>query len=444
MAKVDYYLNTKVSQAGTAQVLLYFSYDGIRLVIATDVYVPAKINDKGERVSKAWAVKPKDYKHLGASYKNAALINQKLKKWAGDINEAYLKLQLAGESIDKESLKTKIREILNPNLVIDKPNFTFTSFILNFIETKSLNPNTKRNYINTYNRLIDFERKHRRSKPLQFNDIDVDFYGDFVDYLFKSRIIVDKDGTTKEQAGLIKNSVGAHIKNIKKFMGEACELDLTDNMKFRSKKFKMLQEDSVSTYLNNQELEHLAGLDLSDNKSLDQVRDRFLISCYTGLRFSDMQRLTPGHINGDFIRIKTKKTDQDVTIPIHRVVKKIIEKYNYNWPATISNQKFNEYLKKLAKDKAKFDSVITTSHSLANNRVFTNRPKHELITSHTARRSFATNAYLDGVPSLLIMAITGHTTERSFLKYIKVTNDEHAAKLLSLWNDKARSELKAV
>lgn len=430
MAKVDYYLSNKVTQASTAQVLLYFSYEGNRLVIATDVYVPAKINDKGERISKAWSVKVKDYKHLGSSYKNASLVNQKLKKWAGDINEAYLKMQLAGQAIDKETFKVKIREILNPNLVTEKPSFTFASYILNFIDTRSINPNTKRNYKNTYNRLIDFQKEYRRGRSLQFNDIDVDFYNDFVEYLYKK--------------GLIKNSVGSHVKNVKKFMGEAYEVGLTDNMKFKSKKFKMLSEDSDSIYLNNQELEHLAGLDLSNKTKLDQVRDRFLISCYTGLRFSDMQRLTPEHIKGDFIKIKTKKTDQDVTIPIHRVVRRIIEKYNYNWPAPISNQKFNEYLKDLAKNEAKFDSMVSTSHSTANNRVYSNQPKYELITSHTARRSFATNAYLDGVPSLLIMAITGHTTERSFLKYIKVTKDEHAAKLLSFWNDKARSELKAV
>jgi integrase len=433
MAKVDYYLSNKVTQAGTAQVLLYFSYDGNRLVIATDVYVPAKINDNSERVSKAWNVRAKDYKHIGSSYKNAALINQKLKKWAGDIDDAYLKLQLGGQAIEKESFKNRIREILNPNLVINKSTPSFTGFIDSFVKSHALNANTKKGYVSTYNVLIEFEKKYRRGRSLQFNDIDIEFYNDFTEYLFEKR---DKK--------LNKNSVGSHIKCIKKFMNEAFEIGLTDNIKFKSKKFKMLNEDVDAIYLNNQELQHLAGLDLADNKKLDQVRDRFLISCYTGLRFSDLQRLTPDHIHGNFIRIKTQKTDQDVTIPIHPVVRKIIDKYNYSWPPAISNQKFNEYLKDLGKDKAKFESMVTTSYSTGNTRVYKNSPKWGLITSHTARRSFATNAYLDGVPSLLIMAITGHRTERSFLKYIKVTNDEHAAKLLSLWNDKARAELKAV
>ena len=46
--------------------------------------------------------------------------------------------------------------------------------------------------------------------------------------------------------------------------------------------------------------------------------------------------------------------------------------------------------------------------------------------NHTARRSFATNLYLKGAPTLSIMQLTGHTTEVNFLKYIKVTKEENA------------------
>ena len=59
--------------------------------------------------------------------------------------------------------------------------------------------------------------------------------------------------------------------------------------------------------------------------------------------------------------------------------------------------------------------------------------KWQLISSHTCRRSFATNLYLMNFPTLSIMKITGHTTEASFLKYIKVTPKEHAQKLLDHW-----------
>ena len=69
--------------------------------------------------------------------------------------------------------------------------------------------------------------------------------------------------------------------------------------------------------------------------------------------------------------------------------------------------------------------------------------KWEMISSHTARRSFATNEYLNGTPSITIMAVTGHKTEKAFLKYIKVTSREHAEKMKFLW-EKRESKLLVV
>ena len=63
-------------------------------------------------------------------------------------------------------------------------------------------------------------------------------------------------------------------------------------------------------------------------------------------------------------------------------------------------------------------------------------PKYELISSHTARRSFCTNAYKDNIPTLAIMAISGHKTEQAFLKYIKADSKEHAEKVLKIWQEK--------
>ena len=61
--------------------------------------------------------------------------------------------------------------------------------------------------------------------------------------------------------------------------------------------------------------------------------------------------------------------------------------------------------------------------------------KWKMVSSHTCRRSFATNNYLMGIDTLTIMQITGHTTEKNFLKYIKVTPKQHAKLLLEKWNE---------
>ena len=83
-----------------------------------------------------------------------------------------------------------------------------------------------------------------------------------------------------------------------------------------------------------------------------------------------------------------------------------------------------------------FDSPETIIFTKGGIRVTQQLPKYELITTHTARRSFATNQFLLGVPSITIMAMTGHRTEKSFMKYIKVTKREHATIMRSFWNKK--------
>jgi integrase len=127
-----------------------------------------------------------------------------------------------------------------------------------------------------------------------------------------------------------------------------------------------------------------------------------------------------------------------VIIPCNPVIFQIFEKYQHNsnmLPRTISNQKFNEYIKEVCK-LAELNEVGRLS----------SKPKNklwQLVSSHTARRSFATNFYLQGFPTIDLMRITGHKTERSFLKYIRVTKLDTAKRLSEHikqnWNKKLLS-----
>lgn len=121
-----------------------------------------------------------------------------------------------------------------------------------------------------------------------------------------------------------------------------------------------------------------------------------------------------------------------MVIPVHKVVREIILKHE-GLPHSLSNQKFNFYLKELCKKIPLFKIRVSKKMTKAGKEVTLHLEKWEMISTHTARRSFATNEYLNGTPSITIMAITGHKTERAFLKYIKVTAKEHAEKMKSLW-----------
>jgi hypothetical protein len=95
----------------------------------------------------------------------------------------------------------------------------------------------------------------------------------------------------------------------------------------------------------------------------------------------------------------------------------------------ISNQNFNVFIKEVCR-LAGINVSTFVIRTVGGKKKRTTQPKYKFVSSHTARRHFATNAYKTGVPSLAIMSMTGHKTEMEFLKFIKVSKEEHA-KLLS-------------
>jgi integrase len=210
-------------------------------------------------------------------------------------------------------------------------------------------------------------------------------------------------------------------------MGEAVDLEYTDNMKFRHKKFAFNEEETEHVYLTEQVLAKLYALKIT-NKKLEEVRDLFIFGAWVGLRFSDFSNIKTENsiqIDGDyFIKRITQKTKELVIIPCNLVVMEIFDKYAdrpNKLPKTISNQKFNDYIKdvcKLAEFNEKGKVLSRPKEMLA-----------DLVSSHTASRSFATNYYLQGFPTIDLMKINGHKTERSFLKYILVSKLDAAKRL---------------
>ena len=215
-------------------------------------------------------------------------------------------------------------------------------------------------------------------------------------------------------------------------MNEATERGLNDNLEFKKKKFKTIREEADTVYLSIKELERFEKLNLSASPRLEKVRDLFLIGCYTGLRFSDFTQINEENVNWEksMLLVRTQKTSERVAIPLHKTVKSILKKYNSRLPKAYANQVMNNYIKEvasLANVKELTETTITRGGILQKSVL----PKFKLISTHTARRSFATNIFLADVPAISIMKITGHKTERSFMSYIRMSQEENADKLLN-------------
>lgn len=290
-------------------------------------------------------------------------------------------------------------------------------------KTNKVSSATIQAYKQTYLHLEEY--KKTTHSQVEFENIDVNFYNGFVKFLTDAKKFAP-------------NTIGKHIKHLKVFIKAATENDR--KIPDYTSKFTGMREDTDSIYLDTAELSELFNINLSGNTRLDKTRDLFLLGAYTGLRFSDFSRLNSDNISDNRITIKAQKTGREVKIPLHPTVRTILEKYKGKELPTLSNVKMNEYLKELGNLCASLKKKVPYSETRGGVTTNIKIEKYELLTTHTARRSFSTNAYLDGVPTLTIMAITGHNTEKSFLRYIKITPDEHA-KILDLhWQKTASNQ----
>ena len=257
-------------------------------------------------------------------------------------------------------------------------------------------------------------------KRYDFGDIDLKFYDDFVAYF-----------TAKDYS---INTIGRHVKELKIIMRAAREEGLHDNGLIESRKFRVLTAEVENIYLTESEIRAIAEVDLDGDKHKSIARDIFLVGCYTAQRFSDYSTINEGNIrtleNGQsVIDLKQQKTGNRVIIPIRAELQAILDKYDNRLPKAYE-QKVNKYIKEIAREAGIVD-MVEVSYVENGEKKSHLVEKCELVKTHTARRSGATNMYLAGIPTIAIMKITGHKTEKEFMKYIKITEEQTAIELMN-------------
>lgn len=337
------------------------------------------------------------------------------------LNTFKSELLAAIRTLQKNGKLTKdavVAELTNTRTRLTTPDFSkeddqrLVNYVKKYIErVKALRKESTIKQFNcSLGKLEEYEKV--KKVKLTFDDIDHAFYNQLLTYGMKT-------------LNLSTNSLGNIVKNLKTWMNAAQEDGLHTNMVFASRSFKKPAEEADTVYLCEDELKKIRNT-IMPNRHLDNVRDLFLLACYTGVRCQDYTQLTDDHLinNGTMFKVRAEKTDEYVVIPLHPEAKRVLDKYNGK-PRMISNQKFNEYIKDVCKI-AKIVVPETKTRTVGGKKVSTTKPKCEWVSSHCARRSFATNAYKAGIPILAIMAITGHKTEKVFLKYVRITKEEHA------------------
>lgn len=176
-------------------------------------------------------------------------------------------------------------------------------------------------------------------------------------------------------------------------------------------------------------------LDLSESPHLELARDVFIIGCEIGQRISDYHNLREqeivSHEKERYIKIKQEKTKKEVLCKITPVIETIMnQRYGGMLPPKITEQKLNDYIKVVG-EKAEINSQIKVEITRGGKRKAKYIDKHQLIMGHTARRTFCTLKYKAGVPVHSILLLSGHSTLKEFIKYIRNPKEEQVSQITS-------------
>lgn len=311
----------------------------------------------GEKViPKNWDFKKQRVKRNDINYSD---INIWLDKLSLKTTEIFRNYRGKEEELSNDLIKENLVNHFNLKNKTRSNNKTKPTLLFPFIEDyidksrKLKKAGTIKVYQSTQNLLSNFNDLFRYN--LSWENIDMEFYNDFISYCM-------------EDLEHSSNTVGKYIKTLKVFLNEATERGINRNLTYTNKKFKRPSAFTDKIYLNLDEISALFEINLSKSKEDEYIRDLFVFSCYTGLRYGDLIRVRSTMIENkerkSFLRITTTKTGNAVIIPLNSIALTILKKYNLNFDKKISNQHGNRVLKYLGK-LAGINELINLNQSIS-------------------------------------------------------------------------------
>lgn len=349
-------------------------------------------------------------------------INARLQDLAKKIEKSFK------ESEGVEFSLEWVKNIINPPVVKDNtvPD-DFVAYCDVFTEQKK--HEVSEEYIAKIKRTRDIITeflKYSKRKKLKFCELNQQFSSDFGTYMI-------------EVKKYSKNYVSNCLKLIRLVANHAELNGIKLNPQIKMVKLKL--EKTIFQILTPKELEKIEKHNFED-ADLDNIRDWLIISVFSAQRISDFMRFTVDMISKKtndkgkemhFLNFTQDKTGHVLHLPVHPKILKILNKRDFQFPTKYDEDKYNLLVKTVCKD-AGITEVCYGGIEKGKRKVFANYPKHELITSHIGRRSFASNNY-GKIPTPLLMVATGHKSESMFLKYIGKVDQQQSHALASYFYD---------
>jgi site-specific recombinase XerD len=406
MAKTKLLLRSSyLNEKGEANIFVRYSHADKTIDFATGERVPPKFWDK-------------EHQHVRKSFKGYTGINNFIEQKKLQIDA--IRLDLKGRKIEPtvKAIREEYSKALVPKVEVVQYEFMF-DYWPRFIEyqrqIKRIAESTIKQYDASLNRFAEFE-KHIGCR-LTFDTMDATFLDEFKRYMYN-------------EVKSSHNTIGGKVKHLKSFLNWAHLNALTSNIKFKN--FKKPSSETTIVTLNQEQLDILYYLDLKSSPRLERARDLFVLGCATGLRFSDYSVINQSNIKGDFLVISTEKTDVQVRIPLNDYSRAILRKYPKGLP-TLSNTNLNKYLKEVGIKARFFDEHEMTTYKGGKKEKFS-QALYLLLTSHCARRTFATQSLSRGMMMHDVMKITGHKDVRSFMRYVHIAEPRLQQEVSKAWD----------
>lgn len=275
---------------------------------------------------------------------------------------------------------------------------------------------TVRTYRMALERLEEYNRQ-RREPIRSFDDFNKSFFADFTNFLCNYRY-----GKGTGQRNYTLNTIVNTLKVLKNLLHRAFDDEVTQNNYFMKVQTTLPATASEQVYLQEKEIRRLAELETEEGQARE-VRDMFLIACYTALRFSDLQRLNEAVIGDGVIRLYQAKTKERVAIPVLKEIAPLVEQYRVRGFPVLKKGAANRIIRDLAARCLPGEKVVRREMRGGEVHIRT-VAKWELISFHTARRSCITNLYKRGYPVNYIMSLSGHRSVQAFQRYMKASSEE--------------------
>ncbi len=313
-------------------------------------------------------------------------------------------IKIKGESIKERDIKTALDAV---------PGVSLWERFDEFVNVNGRNNNWTKSTVAKVN---VFGRHLKAFKEeVTFDYLDERGIAEFLDYL-------------QEKKGMRNSTLSKMYGILLWFMKWALNQGYHTNNAYDRFKPRYKKPEKPIVFLTIEELKKLAAIEIPTEKQyLERVRDVFFFCCWTGLRHSDVYNLRKSNIKKDHIELTTIKTSDTLRIDLNKHSRAILAKYadvvfpNGKVLPVISNQKMNDYLKELG-ILAELTEPITQTYYCQRERIEETRPKHELLCTHTGRRSFICNALALGIPPQVVMKWTGHSDYSAMKPYIAVAD----------------------